>query len=227
MKDITHEAALIRSSLSEIMTEISDLERKQTPTVASLSSLDDIKTRMERCSFVLSEADRWDRTNERVEAIFELHDIGKLAEEISSMRISLTALRDLPEYENRVKRLKELCIRLEETTNPRLRQALDSHDMEELTLCVGVFAQLKRTEKVKELYLQARQSTIASLFTRTNALLPSGSKTPLRLPEHLTSLLEDIMNLLNQESEWALQVRLFVLCNILTRSLHLLVSLCV
>ena len=109
--------------------------------MASLITLDTVKTKMEATSEALQEADNWTTLSTDVEESFRAQDVQKTANILLGMQRSLLILSDVSDHAQRQHRLVEFEARFEVLIAPKLQQAIKSRSenaKEYATICADI-----------------------------------------------------------------------------------------
>jgi len=141
------DSSLLASQMAQVLDKVSEVERSGQQTVAALATLDAVKTRMEECALMLSEAESVSKILIQLEPLFQKDELREIAARLGSLRRSLESMGQIEEFSDAAAKLKDFEDRLEKRMSSKLKEAIEhvsiqkSHvHPQKSPMCAHVFA---------------------------------------------------------------------------------------
>ena len=159
------EVSTLRSSLSELLSDVYSLDREHHSQVQFLSAVDVVKRRVERVQGAVSEMEEWRRRAEQVHAVIESGDLHRIAAELSSLQRTVDSLAQLPPHltSHHHQQVAQLRARLEDLCAPSFTAALQAKDLPAMARLCSVYRQMQRSDECRSLYIAHRQRQVQDI----------------------------------------------------------------
>ena len=203
IESLGSEASLLATQMTQVLDKVSEVERTGQQTVAALATLDAVKTRMEECAQMLSEAESVSRILTQLEPLFQKDELRGIASRLGSLRHSLESMGQLEEFSDAAARLKVFEDRLEKRMSSKLKEGIEQHDVAATRECLDVYEQMKRRDILVTRYVQARKSSLVKLYS---AFADAKDGASSDLAARLASLCASLLAALTAELEWCEEV---------------------
>lgn len=160
VENIKIETSLLKNQMSMVKDDIKKVEENTAISMKKLIEIDNVKSRMEGACNALQEADNWSILSSEVEEYFEADDLNQVAMKLIGMQKSLEVLKEVPDYNERLKKLQNLKNRLEALLSPTLVQIFNKHDLEDAKHYVQLFSELDRLPQLQTYYNNCHKSSL-------------------------------------------------------------------
>jgi len=154
----------LQSETQRIYDQLDASQRKASASVAPLSSLDAVKTRMEGTCNTLRQASELSTLFSTVEEVFAAGDLPKAAEVLSTMRRSLSTVGDVPEFRNGWSDLQSLENRLQNMVEGPLSGALTHKKGDMVRQLVSILMAIDRRAVVEKQFITARMAPLLKFW---------------------------------------------------------------
>ncbi|KAJ1471812.1 oligomeric Golgi complex subunit 7 [Baffinella frigidus] len=202
------EAALLAQQMAQVLDRVSEVERAGQQTVAALSTLDAIKTRMEECAVTLTEAESVAKTLALIEPLFQQDELRSIAARLGSLRRSLQSMGHMEEFKDAAERLSAFEDRLEKRVSSKLKEGIENLDVQATRECLDIYDQMERRHVLMTRYVQARKPALLRVYSAA-AEPPEGEEAktgPEEVVEWLDRLHEALRQGLIKELQWGEEV---------------------
>jgi len=125
------DSSLLASQMAQVLDKVSEVERSGQQTVAALATLDAVKTRMEECALMLSEAESVSKILIQLEPLFQKDELREIAARLGSLRRSLESMGQIEEFSDAAAKLKDFEDRLEKRMSSKLKEAIEHVSIQE------------------------------------------------------------------------------------------------
>jgi len=177
----------LQSDTQRIYDQLDSSHRKAAASVAPLASLDFVKGRMEGACNTLREATELSNLFGTVEEVFATGNLPRVADVLSTMRRSLAAVGDVPEFNDGWKQLESLENRLQAMVEGPLVHQL-----------VGILVAIDRYSTVERLYVAAR---LAPLHSHWDTFDRQASE-PVSFVQWLPRFFDEVLLCVEGEARW-------------------------
>ena len=155
-------------SLSELIDHlhgrVGTLEVETSASVRTLSELEVIKRRMDSCSSVLLQADRFKVLLQSMDEVYESGDVPRMSAALSSLVSSFSNLSNLAEFEGDKALIARYTERLESLVRPKMLKAFETHDTAQALACIATFRQIDRAEQIALVYHKLFNQKVLTLW---------------------------------------------------------------
>eukprot|EP01135_Chromosphaera_perkinsii_P008698 Nk52_evm31s1444 gene=Nk52_evmTU31s1444 len=193
---VKQEAVLLKEKMNLVKADLEKVEMETGKSMKMLMQMDLVKSRLESCSSALKEAENWTALSNHVDEIFVSQDIKEAASKLKAMHESLSRLTNVPDYEERKKRLDGLENKLEAMMSPLVVESLNNHSTEKAKEYFKIFEEMGRKDEMRKYYFRCHKSQALKSWKN----FTSGEKDiAVWLPEFFSELLD----IVKRELGWA------------------------
>lgn len=164
-------------SMSDLIGHLHDrvgnLEVETSASVRTLSELEVIKRRMDSCSSVLLQADRFKLLLQSMDEVYESGDVPRMSAALSSLVSSFSSLSNLAEFEGDKALIARYTERLEALVKPKMIKAFEMHDTPQSLACTATFRQIDRADQIALAYHKLFNQRVLSLWQSFDPPQPS------------------------------------------------------
>ena len=157
---VEHDTKGLQTRIQGILRRLDDAEGASRESVRLLTSVDEVKGRMESARETLRNAAGLAELVASVDDVFAAGNIRHMADVLSSMRRGLKVVGGVPEFQDAPEKLEELERRIEALARPELVAALAADDA-------------VRAEEMRDvLKVSGRVSALVSAYAETRVMTP-------------------------------------------------------
>lgn len=155
-----------------VRQDIEKVEQDTSQSMHGLLKIDSVKNKMQEASKALQEADNWTTQSADVETVFKVGDVNTIVAKLVAMQQSLTLLVDVPDYEDRVKHLQSLKMRLEAMLSPQLVAAFSSQSLDDALVYVRIFKDIQCLPQLQKYYHKCTKSLLSDQWKNVRSADP-------------------------------------------------------
>lgn len=157
---------------------IGNLQVESSNSVRAVSELEVIKKRMDSCSGVLLQADRFKVLLQSMDEVYESGDVPRMSAALSALVSSFSNLSNLTEFEGDKALIARYTERLEALVKPKMIKAFESHDTKHALACIATFRQIERADQITLVYHKLFNQKVLSLWQHFDPPQPATPKDP-------------------------------------------------
>lgn len=195
---IKADVSALQGDTQGILEQLDGSQRQAAASVAPLAALDTVKGRMEGACNTLREATELSSMFASIEEVFAGGDLPRLAEVLSTMRRSLAAVGDVPEFNDGWKQLEALENRLQSMVEGPLAGALAHKKGDMVRQLVGILVAVGRYSVVERHYVTARMAPLQTFWDGFER--PPTKGTPL--VQWLPRFYDEVLLCVEGEARW-------------------------
>lgn len=182
---LRRESESMSDMIDFLQNGIGNLQVESSNSVRAVSELEVIKRRMDSCSGVLLQADRFKVLLQSMDEVYESGDVPRMSAALSALVSSFSNLSNLTEFEGDKALIARYTERLEALVKPKMIKAFESHDTKHALTCIATFRQIERADQITLVYHKLFNQKALSLWQRFDPPQPTapkdtstGTKTP-------------------------------------------------
>eukprot|EP00051_Salpingoeca_urceolata_P029288 m.489477 g.489477 ORF g.489477 m.489477 type:complete len:730 (-) comp26803_c0_seq1:35-2224(-) len=192
---IAQELSSLKERMALVKQDIERVEQDTAQSMALLVELDRVKERIEETSSALQEADNWTTLSTDIEAAFVSEDLAMIASTLLGMQRSLMVLSDVPDYEDRQRRVVMFQNKFEALISPRLLDAFTHRNLEVAKECRVMFADMDRLPQLCNYYYRSQKAPVFKAWA-------AGAESERPLTTWLPEFHDKLVGVANAEHAW-------------------------
>jgi hypothetical protein len=150
--------------ISQFQMQVNHLEMDTAQSIKVLSELDNIKKRMDSCSAVFQQADRFKSLLRNMDVVYASGDVVRMSSALSEMVSSFSSLSSLAEFEGDKALVSRYTEKLEAIVKPKLLKAFEEHDSQQAAACISTFQQINRADQTTLAYHKHINQKLISMW---------------------------------------------------------------
>jgi hypothetical protein len=166
--------------VNQLQERVSNLEMETSKSVKTLSELEVIKRRMDSCSSVFLQADRFKILLRNMDAIYDSGDVPRISSALAELVQSFSNLSSLAEFEGDKALVSRYTERLEAVVRPKMMEAFESHNTQQAQECMKTFQQINRSDQISLIYQRHFNQKVLQLWQTFD---PSGNVNTVNIKE--------------------------------------------
>ena len=178
-------------SLSELVeqlyTRVTHLEVESSRSLQTLSELEVIKRRMDDCSSIFLQADRFRMLVRNMDPIYESGDVTRMSEALAELVSSYSHLSSLSEFEGDKALVSRYTEKLESIVKPALTEAIEKHNTQQAIACIKTFQQINRAEQISIVFQKYFNQKVLQLWQSFDSSSSSTFVSPLHTSSGATT----------------------------------------
>ena len=115
--NLQHETIVLRTKMTEMQNEISQVQKETGACMYGLERLDNLKSKLQTAKQGLQESDGWGRLTSELDDLLERNDQNQACEKLFSLQRSLAAQQHVPGQSEREQQVEDFKNRLEALTS--------------------------------------------------------------------------------------------------------------
>lgn len=187
IESLLSESDALSDSISQLNDRVGNLELETSASVRTLSELAVIKKRMDSCSSVLQQADRFRIQLRSMDDVYESGNVAKMSAALSSLVSSFSSLSNLSEFEGDKALVLRYTERLEALVKPKMIESFEKHDTPQALACIATFRQIERSDQIALIYHKYFNQKVSALWQKYDFSLPGASSGSNASYSHLTN----------------------------------------
>lgn len=175
IESLRGESEFLSELAAQLSTRVDHLEMESSRSLKTLSELEVIKRRMDDCSAIFLQADRFRILVRNMDPIYESGDVTRMSEALAELVASYSHLSSLSEFEGDKVLVSRYTEKLESIVKPTLTDAIEKHDTQRATACIKTFRQINRSDQISLIFQKHVNHKVLALWQSFDSITPTQS----------------------------------------------------
>eukprot|EP01125_Pyxidicula_operculata_P020505 TRINITY_DN7598_c0_g1_i2.p1 TRINITY_DN7598_c0_g1~~TRINITY_DN7598_c0_g1_i2.p1 ORF type:complete len:900 (-),score=207.85 TRINITY_DN7598_c0_g1_i2:139-2838(-) len=210
IENIKKDTGLLREKIHQFEQKLQKLEIDTESSVSIVAQLDDVKTKMEQCVLIISNAEKFKTMLAEIEKTFETSDSEKIAVMLEEMEQVVQVLKPLPQYQNAPNQMVQYTKRLESLVRPKLIQTFTSQNTEMALKYVEIFKKIGQQDQVLNYYYNCRKLPMNQVWEKHEKKYPvsavAAAVDSKLFSEWIPSFYDDLQLSIHNELKWSQKI---------------------
>ncbi|PAA92479.1 hypothetical protein BOX15_Mlig033534g4, partial [Macrostomum lignano] len=176
MASVKQEALLLQDQLRSVKSQLERVEQETSASMAKLVEADRLKSRLQRASSALREADNWTSLSANLDDLLDSDDLAGIADRLAQLAQSLSMLDSSPDYASRQQQLESWRNQFEAQLAVHVYRAFAGRDTGECARLVGLLARIGRPAAANTHYQRWLTGHLADVWSAAAASAAGSAK---------------------------------------------------